>query len=175
MKLSRGAGYENEEALKRLGCVRFTRSFGRKRIVISNEDVELLVPDSPVKTPKLRCFEPDEKSVIESLPQEILIRIICGVDHDDLKQLFHVSTAIREATLVAKECHFAYNTPKKTRKYLSPFDLENQSDFDELKVPNAPKQRNFKSPFNWEDLSDVSVDLFASFGTVLHGNRGETE
>ena len=50
---------------------------------------------------KRRCGEmveeDAEKSILESVPQDILIRILCGVDHDDLKQLFHVSSTIRDA------------------------------------------------------------------------------
>ena len=50
---------------------------------------------------KRRCGEmveeDAEKSILESVPRDILIRILCGVDHDDLKQLFHVSSTIRDA------------------------------------------------------------------------------
>lgn len=59
---------------ERLGCVRFSRSFGRERVVISN-DMEI---DSCFVTPmKMHCegncgFVSD-KSVIESLPQDILV------------------------------------------------------------------------------------------------------
>ncbi|KAA8515376.1 hypothetical protein F0562_019013 [Nyssa sinensis] len=86
-----------------LGSVRYTRSFsfGRKRIFISNNmDV-----DATVTTPtKKQCNEilNSEKSLLEALPRDILIRILCGVNHDDLKQLFHVSKSIREA--VSLDC-----------------------------------------------------------------------
>ena len=50
---------------------------------------------------KRRCGEmvegDEEKSILESVPQDILIKILCGVDHDDLKQLFHVLSTIRDA------------------------------------------------------------------------------
>lgn len=59
---------------ERLGCVRFSRSFGRNRVVISN-DMEV---DSCFETPMKmhcegKCGFVEEKSVIESLPQDILV------------------------------------------------------------------------------------------------------
>nr|GEV19832.1 zinc finger, CCHC-type [Tanacetum cinerariifolium] len=36
-------------------------------------------------------------SNLEALPQEMLVRVLCGVQHDDLRRLFFVSKAIREA------------------------------------------------------------------------------
>lgn len=56
------------------GYVKFSRSFGRKRVVISN-DMEV---DSSLTTPtKKHCNEnwvlSSEKSVIEALPQDILV------------------------------------------------------------------------------------------------------
>lgn len=67
-----------------LGFVGLTRSysFGRKRILItSNEDFDSLPVDSDFKTPLNRLcndtinLEP-EKSSLESLPQDLLVRII---------------------------------------------------------------------------------------------------
>ncbi|XP_015578154.1 F-box protein SKIP27 [Ricinus communis] len=179
MKLNR-AGVDSDEAFKRLGCVRYTRSFGRKRIVISNA-VDLLTLDSPIKTPlkRLCSLEPEnpiktplkrlcslepEKSTLETLPQDILVRVLCCVNHDDLKQLFHVSTAIREATLVARKLHFAYSTPRKIPAFRTPIaSTENPTEFDEFEAPNAPKvSRCYKSRLNRKNLMDISVALFAS-------------
>ena len=54
---------------ERVGCVRFSRSFGRKRLVISN-DMEV---DSCFVTPmKMHC---EGKSAIESLPQDVLVSV----------------------------------------------------------------------------------------------------
>ena len=53
---------------------------------------------TPLKRRCGKMVEEDaEKSILESVPQDILIRILCGVDHDDLKQLFHLSSTIRDA------------------------------------------------------------------------------
>ena len=84
--------------------------------------------------------EEAEKSILESLPQDILIRILCGVDHDDLKQLFHVSRTIRDATIKTRKSHFAYSTPSKVLVFRDSLDWEEPSSFEELQTPNAPKQ-----------------------------------
>ncbi|KAL9383975.1 hypothetical protein Peur_024298 [Populus x canadensis] len=149
--------------------LKFVRSysFGRKRVLSSNNilnDEDLLNLDSTFisSLKRLRSLKP-EKSNLESLPQDILIRVLCGVDHDDLKQLFHVSKVIREATLIAKEWHFAYSTPRKTQAFRTRIDFGNPSGLDEIEAPNAPKQRrSYKSQLNRKSIADVSVALFAS-------------
>lgn len=156
-------GLVGDEGLE-LGLVRYTSSFGRKRIVISNND-----EDSSPKTPvKRHCGERDlvvldlETSLLEDLPEEILIRILCGVDHEDLNQLSHVSKAIREATLIAKQSHFAYTTPKKVRAFRTAIDVEESSNADdEIEAPNAPKQsRPVQSRLFGKKLDSLSVNLF---------------
>ncbi|PON50415.1 F-box domain containing protein [Trema orientale] len=156
-----------------LGLVKYTRAFGRKRILITNngEDTPL---DSISKTPfKKNRFgkggmvldqeRSSDYSPLEALPQEILIMILCGVDHEDLNQLSHVSKAFREATLVAKQTHFAYSTPKKVRAFRTAIDLEDSTwADDEIEAPNAPKQsRVTKSRLEGKKLDSISVNLFA--------------
>ncbi|KAL8032711.1 hypothetical protein ABFS82_13G114200 [Erythranthe guttata] len=153
-----------------MGLVRST-SFGRKRVSLSNLSIDYENDDNcmAATTPspsKRRCFEDSffcaEKASLEDLPQEILIRILCGVEHDDLKTLFFVSKAIREATLVAKQSHFAFNTPSKTVGFQS---VDHFCEFDEIEAPNAPKQsRVLRSRLTAKKLSDISVALFASSG-----------
>ncbi|KAL2931994.1 F-box protein SKIP27 [Bienertia sinuspersici] len=89
------------------------------------------------------CIQ-NSTSLLEALPQELLF---CGVDHDDLKQLFLVSKTVRDAAIIAKKSHFAYSTPE----------------FDDLEAPNAPKQaRKMNRPrINKKKLHDISVALFA--------------
>jgi hypothetical protein len=156
-----------------LGFVRYTRGLGRKRIVISNNDCDGDSFDSP-RTPSLKrqCsdkfdfwgFGDDNKSALEALPQDILIQILCGVEHKDLKQLFHVSKSIRDATLIAKQWHFAYSTPTKYCTFRKATDLkESNADSDDIEPPNAPKQaRVYKSRATGKSLADISVQLFAS-------------
>ncbi|CAA0835980.1 F-box protein [Striga hermonthica] len=151
-----------------MGLVRST-SFGRKRVSLSNVVVG---PDfqsgdfAATTTPsKRRRFDRDSgffesKSVLEDLPQEILIKILCGVEHDDLKRLFFVSKAIREATLVAKQHHFAYSTPRKTVGFHDEWQF---GSFDEAEAPNAPKQSRVpRRKLSAKKLADISVKLFAS-------------
>lgn len=153
-----------------LGFVRYTRGLGRKRILIANDE-ETSSFDPQIKSSlKRQCSEKmidfnccDERSRLEALPQDILIRILCGVNHEDLKQLFHVSRPIREATLIAKQWHFAYNTPRKTRVFKTSIDYEDPSENAEVEAPNAPRQlRAYKSRLTSKKLADISVALFAS-------------
>uniref|UniRef100_A0A7C8ZFU3 F-box domain-containing protein n=1 Tax=Opuntia streptacantha TaxID=393608 RepID=A0A7C8ZFU3_OPUST len=93
------------------------------------------------------------------------IKVICGVDHDDLKQLFHVSKTVRDATLIAKQFHFAYSTPSKTRAFRNSIEsLSNPSNFDmDFEAPNAPKQsrRRNRPQISGKKLEDISIALFA--------------
>ncbi|KAJ4703371.1 putative F-box family protein [Melia azedarach] len=162
-------GVASGEDVLGLGFVRYNRGLGRKRILITNV-VETSSFDSAIRTPlKRQCSDKmvdldcDERSRLEALPQDILIRILCSVNHEDLKQLFHVSKPIREATLIAKECHFAYSTPRKSRVFGSSIDFEGPNEDDEVEAPNAPRQmRGYKSRISGKKLADLSVALFAS-------------
>ncbi|KAM1363730.1 hypothetical protein ACFX15_028076 [Malus domestica] len=118
LKAKRGSGgavVAEAEPMMELGFVKYTRALGRKRIGISNNGEEAspadLYPNTPLKKQRSGKMIWESKtaasSALEALPQEILIKVVCGVDHDDLKRLFRVSKAIREATLVAKQWHFA--------------------------------------------------------------------
>ncbi|XP_021887056.1 F-box protein SKIP27-like [Carica papaya] len=164
---SRRGGANAEQEVLELGVVKYTRGLGRKRIVISNVEESSLSPlDSVIRTPlKRQCsgrmIFGFEKSPLEALPQDILIRILCGVDHEDLKQLFHVSKAIREATLFAKKSHFAYTTPRKTAVFRTPIDFDDSSELDDIEAPNAPRQeRNYRSRLTGRSLASISVALF---------------
>ncbi|KAL7592254.1 hypothetical protein Lser_V15G32192 [Lactuca serriola] len=152
-----------------LGLVRRTSSFGRKRILIlNNMDFDSIEVATPKKKQFLgsESFFCCERSLLEALPQEILIKILCGVDHDDLKRLFHVSKPIREAAVIAKELHFKYSTPKKIPAFRCSLNLEEipSRDFDEIEAPNAPKQsRVSSSRLTKKNLAAITVSLFASY------------
>ncbi|RDY12736.1 F-box protein, partial [Mucuna pruriens] len=141
----------------------YARTLGRKRVVGSNN-----VEASPrVTTPLKRMCSgrislKSERSHLEALPLDILVQVLCGVDHEDLKQLFRVSKTIREAVLIAKKLHFEYRTPKKkTSAFLTPFDMEDVNEFQEIEAPNAPLKKS-KSRLNGKKLADISIALFAS-------------
>lgn len=145
-----------EEEVPVFGFVR-SYSLGRKRV--SNN--ELMCLDFDIGTPlKRQCSGTieigdfaSEKSSLESLPQDVLIRIICGVDHEDLDQLFSVSRTISEAALVAKKLHFPYTTPRKIPVF---------PNSDEVKTPGAPRISRPRRSLNSRKLAAVSTALFAS-------------
>ncbi|AES90432.1 hypothetical protein MtrunA17_Chr4g0048291 [Medicago truncatula] len=143
----------------------YGRALGRKRVVVSNNDEAF--ESNPVTVPlKRMCsgrFDTiSEKSRLEALPQDLLVRVLCGVDHDDLEQLFNVSTTIKEAGEIAKQMHFEFSTPKKSSVAVrSPFDIENGFD-DEIEAPNAPLMSKKSKPrLSANKLAGISVSLFA--------------
>ncbi|CAL1397825.1 unnamed protein product [Linum trigynum] len=154
------------------------RSFGRKRIVISQNLECCWDSEMSPRTPLKRlCSEPldavmaemdeqqqpEEKSVLESLPQDVLIKVLCGVNHEDLKQLLLVSKPISEAAQIAKETHFAYSTPTKVRAFRSP-TIDYHSEVDEIEAPGAPCRaaRRFPKPrLSEKEVSDLSAALFS--------------
>ncbi|OWM77531.1 hypothetical protein CDL15_Pgr016929 [Punica granatum] len=147
------------------GCVKYTRGLGRKRIVISS-NAETSPSDSAMGAPlKRQCSGrlsvESDKSALETLPQDILIRILCGVEHDDLKQLIQVSKSIKDAAVIAKQWHFAYKTPTKTRAFRTSIDLEDPSAFDDIETPKAPL-RCFKPRLCRRKLVEISTVLFDS-------------
>lgn len=149
-----------------LGLVKRTSSFGRKRILILNHmDFDSIDVSKP--TTKKQFLETNsgfcgQRSLLQALPQEILIKILCGVDHEDLKRLFHVSKPIREAALIAKKWHFEYTTPKKIPAFRCSLNLDEfpSSDFEEIEPPNAPKQS--RVCVTRKKSSSICVSLFAS-------------
>ncbi|CAL1372676.1 unnamed protein product [Linum trigynum] len=155
------------------------RSFGRKRIVVSQNLACCWDSEMSPRTPLKRlCSEPlaldavmaeideqraEKKSVLASLPQDILIKVLCGVNHEDLKQLLLVSKSISEATLIAKESHFAYSTPTKVRAFRSP-TIDYVSEIDEIEAPGAPNRAARRLPkprLSDKEVSDLSVALFS--------------
>eukprot|EP00249_Psilotum_nudum_P036039 c6214_g1_i1 orf=2-775(-) len=57
-------------------------------------------------TPNHAVAQSASESPLESLPLELLVRIICALQHDQLKPAFHVCKRIRQAVLIARQCHF---------------------------------------------------------------------
>lgn len=142
----------------------YGRALGRKRVVVSNNDEPS--ESNPVTVPLKRMCSGrfnsiSEKSRLEALPQDLLVRVLCGVDHDDLEHLFSVSTTIKEAGEIAKQMHFEFSTPKKSSVAVrSPFDIENGFD-DEIEAPNAPMMsKKSKTRLSAKKLAGISVSLF---------------
>ncbi|KAL3372749.1 hypothetical protein AABB24_005002 [Solanum stoloniferum] len=68
------------------------------------------------KTPG--AFECTSESRLESLPMDLLVKILCHLHHDQLKAVFHVSQKIRKAVIQARLFHFNYTTPDRMRQEL---------------------------------------------------------
>lgn len=149
------------------GNVRSTRGLRRKRIGLYKNAKSSFVDSNLSMTPtpaikELCRKKPTLKSemfALESLPQDVLIRVICGVDHDDLKQLVPVSKAVKEATLIAKESHFAYSTPSKGRPSLDIHDLSESRNFE---MPKARRAVRIRPPICEKKMADITVALFTS-------------
>ncbi|RDX75772.1 F-box protein, partial [Mucuna pruriens] len=153
----------------------FTKALGRKRVVLlNNVGASSLDSNSEIRPLKRMCSEKitpnSERSPLEALPLDVLTRVLCGVDHEDLGQLVRVSKTIREAcwvlllqTEIARRMHFEYSTPKKkTFVIRRPLDIEGAGGFEEIEAPNAPLRRKPKSKLSGKNLASISVALFAS-------------
>lgn len=137
-----------------------TRILGRKRVAVSPAPIPS-GPHSPVRTLRkqrsIRFHMDDTICLLESLPQDVLIKALCKVNHSDLKQLLLVSKPVSEATVVAKELHFAFATPSKAA-------VGDEDD----EGPGAPKQhRVARSRCRGKNLASVTVNLSASFSSLL--------
>lgn len=70
-------------------------------------------------TPKTPCAEEREAefdSRLESLPMDLLVKILCHLHHDQLRAVFHVSQKVRKAVIQARQFHFNYTTPDRSRQ-----------------------------------------------------------
>ncbi|EPS63008.1 hypothetical protein M569_11779 [Genlisea aurea] len=67
--------------------------------------------------PSTPCFEDQpSESRLESLPIDLLVKIICHLHHDQLRAVFHVSEKIRKAVIIARQFYFNYTTPDRSRQ-----------------------------------------------------------
>ncbi|XVF18059.1 hypothetical protein REPUB_Repub10bG0179000 [Reevesia pubescens] len=91
------------------------------------------------KTPRPEDFESESR--LESLPMDLLVKILCHLHHDQLRAVFHVSQRIRKAVslsfspsvcicgscyvtsyvywlqvCIARQFHFNYTTPDRSRQ-----------------------------------------------------------
>ncbi|KAK4790176.1 hypothetical protein SAY86_017480 [Trapa natans] len=58
----------------------------------------------------------DSESWLEALPMDLLVKILCHLHHDQLRAVFHVSQRLRNAVLIARQFHFNYTTPDRSRQ-----------------------------------------------------------
>ncbi|CAB4287841.1 unnamed protein product [Prunus armeniaca] len=79
--------------------------------------VNLVRQNSLLKTPKTpRTEDCESESRLESLPMDLLVKVLCHLHHDQLKAVFHVSQRVRKAVLLARQFYFNYTTPDRSRQ-----------------------------------------------------------
>lgn len=71
------------------------------------------LPKTP-KTPQPEDSNFDSR--LEALPMDLLVKILCHLHHDQLKAVFHVSQRVRMAVILARQFHFNYTTPDRSRQ-----------------------------------------------------------
>ncbi|KAJ3692648.1 hypothetical protein LUZ60_011743 [Juncus effusus] len=93
-------------------------------------------------------------NIIESLPQDLLVKVMCRVDFCDLKHLNLVSTTFCAAAKVAKDIHPSYCTPIKQEVT----NMENYKDTPDVVVRSVRHSYSYSPPE--KDISAVAVVLF---------------
>ncbi|CAN6219235.1 unnamed protein product [Urochloa humidicola] len=146
-------------------CRSSTRILGRKRVAVSPTPGSK-TPHSPVRTLRkqrsVRFHMDDAVSLLESLPQDVLIKVLCKVNHSDLRQLLLVSKPVNEATVVARELHFKFATPSSKAVFRGDDDGIDEDG------PGAPRQRRVaRSRLRGKNLESIAVNLSASFESLL--------
>ncbi|KAK9071453.1 hypothetical protein SSX86_010022 [Deinandra increscens subsp. villosa] len=105
------------------------------------------------RTPRNPCPEgdgSDYESRIESLPMELLVKILCHLHHDQLRTVFHVSERVRKAAVIARQFYFNYTTPDRSRQEMLctatplptqhwPFVSKGDGKRKNFKLPTTPK------------------------------------
>ncbi|XP_066387073.1 F-box protein At4g35930-like [Miscanthus floridulus] len=190
-----------------------SRDIGKKRILLNAKDELELPPqpevllesNTPILSPARLNFEPfDSKkgqilpktpktpdasvfggdSRLESLPLDLLIKIMCCLHHDQLKAVFHVSKRIRKAVELARQYHFNYTTPDRSRQELllnkTPLPTEHwpflRIDGKDVRVstprtPRAPKHAARLSRLKLVDVKPITAVLFQESPTPFPSKR----
>lgn len=79
--------------------------------------LDVVKQNNLLKTPKTpRAEDCGSESRLESLPMDLLVKILCHLHHDQLRAVFHVSQRIRMAVTLARQFHFNYTTPDRSRQ-----------------------------------------------------------
>ncbi|CAJ2635819.1 unnamed protein product [Trifolium pratense] len=114
----------NDIGKKRVEVLNLEKSEGENEGKVFDKSPLMLSPVNLVKkesrligTPKTpRIEECQSESRLESLPIDLLVKILCLLHHDQLRAVFHVSQRIRKAVIVARQFHFNYTTPDRSRQ-----------------------------------------------------------
>lgn len=124
------------------------------------------------QTPK--AVNPKGLSRLESLPMDLLVKILCYLHHDQLRAVFHVSQRIRAAVLSARQQHFDYTTPDRSRQEMirtkTPAPTEHWHftsmangrvmQMSSPHTPKAPRHAPRPSRLHTMDMKQISAVLF---------------
>ncbi|MCO5614917.1 hypothetical protein L7F22_069202 [Adiantum nelumboides] len=58
----------------------------------------------------------DGDSLLEELPFDLLLRIVCCLEHDDLRPVSLACKRLLRAVTIAQRCHFSYTTPNRAKE-----------------------------------------------------------
>ncbi|KAJ3670285.1 hypothetical protein LUZ60_010609 [Juncus effusus] len=151
---------KRNEQEKSFQFVQGTRILGRKRVLNPQNAVDSSAFFSPVcftQKRRTRRTQLERINLLEYLPRDMLVKVLCKVDHSDLKHLILVSKTVSEGALIARETHHLYSTPVKSI-IKGPKNSENYDN-----TPSAPKQnRVARSRIEGKDLASVAVVLFSN-------------
>ncbi|CAN0920835.1 F-box protein SKIP27 [Linum grandiflorum] len=106
---------------------------------------------------KRGCSEEGIKKAhhLQNLPEELLVKVICGVNYPDLKHLLLVSRQMANATSISKEIHFNFTTP---------FKVVQAGPEMETATPYAPRAlQQLRKRLTAKEASDLTISLFASY------------
>ncbi|XP_004509386.1 F-box protein At4g35930 isoform X2 [Cicer arietinum] len=106
------------------------------------------------KTPRIEQCQSESR--LESLPIDLLVKILCHLHHDQLRAVFHVSQRIRKAVIVARQFHFNYTTPDRSRQEM---------------ISTMTPRPSEHWPFMWGDGKGVRIPSPHTPKAPRHGPR----
>ncbi|GLJ46589.1 hypothetical protein SUGI_0981780 [Cryptomeria japonica] len=152
----------------------------KKMFFFPNNPSTPVTPKTP--TPQDEAQDSQLESRLESLPVDLLLRILCLLHHDQLKTVFHVSQRLRKAALVARQCYFNYTTPDRSRQEMlrltTPRPDEHWPFLDGVgftKCPLTPKApRHDQRPplrLSLAEMRQISASLFQGPSSRLYRTK----
>ncbi|WOL05907.1 hypothetical protein Cni_G14638 [Canna indica] len=116
----------------------------------------------------------DSLSMLESLPMDLLVKILCYLHHDQLRAVFHVCQRVREAVILARQIHFNYATPDRSRQKMLrakslvplehlPFTCKGNGkgmSMSSPRTPKAPRHGPCPPRLHMTDMRQISAVLF---------------
>nr|XP_010933945.1 F-box protein At4g35930-like [Elaeis guineensis] len=97
---------------------------------------------------------------IDSLPLDILVQILCKLNHDELKPSLVVSKSFHNAALMAQQLHFDFSTPAPKKATMAFADMKDMD-----MTPGAPSlklgsRKPRTSKLSEEETRKIAVVLF---------------